>query len=196
MRSPVVTEPSDPNLSAREPNETMSQRANPQVFMGDGGGIVPDPVGWTDTLTGAEGPKYWDRLISGEKARHRRSARPVTVVLLELVGCEELASAIGREGALQVFARLSRALVSQMRTSDHIARVGRNRFALLLPETDELQAVNFIDRVLAHLRDSIAREGIDVHIGIGWASPAPSDRLTDAIGLAEERLASDFFDTL
>ncbi|NJD28839.1 MAG: diguanylate cyclase [Chloroflexi bacterium] len=158
--------------------------------------VVPEPAGWTDALTGAEGPKYWDRLISGEQARLRRHRRPVTIVLLDLIGCEAQAARRGGEAALQSFARLSRTLVNQVRSSDHVTRVGRTRFALLLVETDELQALNFIDRLLGRVREAIDREGCDVRIGVGWASPAPGDRLAAAIALAEERLATDFFHTL
>lgn len=188
--------PSDPNMPASQHDDSASESDAAWIGATDDTALVPDPVGWTDTLTGAEGPKYWDRLISGEKARLRRYGRPVTVVLMELLGCEEIAVWMGREIALQTFARLSRALVSQIRTSDHIARIGTNRFGLLLVETDELQALNFIDRVLKHLRESIEREGRDIRIGVGWASPVAGDRLAGAIALAEERLATDFFRTL
>lgn len=193
---PVVNEPSDPGLPASYDDESTASAFDPQIGSESDGPILPEPAGWSDTLTGAEGPKYWDRLLSGEKARLRRYGRPVTIVLLELVGCEDGAMWIGREAALQTFARLSRTLVGLIRSSDHIARISSNRFALLLVETDELQALNFIDRVLRNMQEAITREGREIHVGVGWASPAAGDRLAGAIALAEERLATDFFHTL
>ena len=65
----------------------------------------------------------------------------------------------------------------------------------VLVETNELEALNFIDRVLKHLQTAIADDGLEIHVGVGWASSEPGGKLSGAIATAEERLATDFFHT-
>jgi diguanylate cyclase (GGDEF)-like protein len=157
--------------------------------------LLPEPLGWTDALTGTEGPRYWDRLVTGEQARVRRYRPSVTIVMFELSGFETAAGRLGRAAALQKFAQISRALASEVRSSDHIARIAPSRFGLVLVETNELEALNFIDRTLGHLRTAIANEQLEVHVGVGWASPEAGAQLSQAIATAEHRLATDFFHT-
>ena len=56
---------------------------------GTDGGLLPSvPSGWNDALTGTDGPRLWDRVISSEVARVNRYARPATVVLIEFAGLD------------------------------------------------------------------------------------------------------------
>lgn len=162
----------------------------------DASALLGEPSGWTDAITGTEGPRYWDRILSGEQARLRRFGRSVTIVLLELYGFEDAATRIGQEAALQKFAQLARALVAQVRASDHVARIGPRRFGLVLVETTELEALNYIDRILKRLQTTIADDGLAIRVGVGWASPKRGEQLSAAIATAEERLVTDFFHTL
>jgi diguanylate cyclase (GGDEF)-like protein len=144
---------------------------------------------WRSIRTGS---RLWDRILSNEQARLRRYGRGVTVVLLELGGFADFATWVGREAAMQVFSRLSRLIVGEVRSSDHIARITSERFAILLFETDEVRTLNFINRILAACEPEL-RARRPLRIGIGWASPAKGQQLADAVALAEERLNSDFF---
>ncbi len=155
--------------------------------------VLPAPGGWSDQLTGADGPRLWDRLVTGEQARLRRYGGAVTIVLLELNGFAELASWVGRDVAVQAFGRLSHVIAGEIRSSDHIARLTPNRFAVLLIQTDEVKTLNFIDRVLRACRPEMDALGDLIRIGIGWASPSPAHNLSGAMTLAEERLSADFF---
>ena len=46
--------------------------------------LPPVPSGWSDPLTGTDGPRLWDRVISSEIARVKRYRRPATVLLVEV----------------------------------------------------------------------------------------------------------------
>ena len=64
---------------------------------GTDGGLLPSvPSGWNDALTGTDGPRLWDRVISSEVARVNRYARPATVVLIEFAGLDVHARMMGR----------------------------------------------------------------------------------------------------
>lgn len=148
------------------------------------------PSGWTDPLTGTDGPRLWDRVISSEVARVSRYHRPATVVLVDVAGLDDFARAWGTEVAERLFIQLARTMSVESRSSDHIARIDRTRFAILLTETDEIAAINFVERVRAAC-ESLLRAPDLVRVGIGWASPAGSTDLRAAIDVAEARVADE-----
>ena len=155
---------------------------------------VPAPSGWSDPATGTDGPRLWDRLIISESARVRRYKRPATVVLVEVVGIEGLARLWGPRVAEHALAAAARILAKEIRTSDHIARVERLRFGLLLTETTEIAAINFVERARAACERELQVATEVVNVAFGWASPPKGGDLSDATGLAAERLAAELAD--
>jgi GGDEF domain-containing protein len=84
------------------------------------------PTGWSDTITGADGPRFWDRMISTEGARSRRYGRPVTVCFAEFVGLDRLSRQWGADVGERALILAARTLGKESRASDHIARLGRS----------------------------------------------------------------------
>jgi diguanylate cyclase (GGDEF)-like protein len=149
------------------------------------------PSGWSDQMTGTDGPRYWDRLISSERARVGRYRRPATVALVEVAGLEFLARQWGPDVAERALVVVARTLSREIRTSDHIARIDTVKFAVLLTETSEIAAINFVERARARCDRDLGMSAELVRVGFGWASPPASGDLADAISLAAERLAED-----
>lgn len=157
--------------------------------------VVPDPDGWEDPATGLTGPRFWDHVLKNEAARMRRYKRPVTIALVEFDGFDDSLAWLGHEAALQLLVRLARAVAKTVRSSDHVARIGRTRFGIILVETDEIRVINFVHR----LRDACRKElGPSSQIGvhIGWASPSSADDFKTAIAAAEARLVDDSLQSL
>ncbi len=148
---------------------------------------APDPGDWSDALTGTDGPRLWDRLLASEVARVRRYRRPATVALAEIVGLDACEAVWGAEIAERAFVRLARTLATEIRSSDHIARIDRTRFAILLTETDEIAAINFIERV----RTAVEQQPGEMGIAIGWAGPTGASDLHEALATAESRLVAE-----
>jgi diguanylate cyclase (GGDEF)-like protein len=158
---------------------------------GDGRGLLPSvPSGWNDALTGTDGPRLWDRVISSEVARVNRYARPATVVLIEFAGLDVHARRWGIDVSERLFTHLARTLAVELRSSDHIARIARTRFAILLTETDEIAAINIVERVRAACEYQLGASDL-VRIAIGWASPSTTSDLRAAVDVAAERLADE-----
>ncbi len=170
---------------------------NEVEMMDDGtdvGLLPPEPSGWSDPLTGTDGPRLWDRVVSSEVSRVQRTRRPTTVALVEMAGFDDLARADGSDVAERLFVKIARALAVEIRASDHIARIERTRFGIMLTETDEIEAINVVERV----RDvcEMLLQGHDhVRVGIGWASPASSADLREAIDVAVVRLLEELHPT-
>jgi len=152
---------------------------------------IAPPDGWTDVLTGADGPRLWDRLILSEGARVARYHRPVTVAFAEIVGIDKVATTWGWDVAARALASCARRLGREIRSSDHIARLEQSRFGILLTETSEIAAINFVERARASCERELRAIGDDVAIGFGWASPPDKGDLSDAVDIALTRLAAE-----
>ena len=160
---------------AFEPGEPLEE---PEAMIG--------PTGWSDP-TSTDGPRYWDRLVSSERGRISRYHRPATVVLIEVVGLDELEALAGADLSTQLLFRIGRALTAQIRSGDHAAHIDVARFGVYLPETNEVDAINFVERARTALEAEAEFAVPSVRIAIGWASPTDGD-LDVALELAQRRL--------
>jgi len=144
-----------------------------------------------DVLTSLEGPASWSRILEVENARLLRYRRPVTIVMADIEGLQRLADRMGDEPVERLLPVVADALVREARSSDWIARLGEGRFAVLLPETDEIQAINYVERVRTVCEPWLASAAVQLRLAIGWSSPSASSDLELAIGRAEERMNAD-----
>lgn len=152
---------------------------------------IPAPDGWTDWLTGLEGPEFWRKLVVAEVARANRYRRPMTVAILDLDGMAEIPQVWGPEVARHTLRETAQCLRRMARTSDHLARIGPARFGILLTETDEIAAINFVERIRAAGPTAVPRTADLVRFVFGWASPRPGDAPEAVVRRAEDRMASD-----
>jgi diguanylate cyclase (GGDEF)-like protein len=152
---------------------------------------VPAPTGWNDPLTGTDGPHYWDRLIISETARVRRYKRPATIVLVEIAGLTRLGRLWGPDVAERTLVNAARTLSQSIRTSDHIARIEPIRFGILLTETAEIAAINFVERARVSCERDLRIASEVVGVAFGWASPPKGSDLADAVALAQKRLDAE-----
>ena len=145
----------------------------------------------TDPLTGLLLPGEWNRIVTDEAARINRYGRPATVVIMELDGLERFAATLGQEAVDRVLPALSDVLSRSARGADHLARLGPGRFAVLLPETDEVAAVNYVERVRTACELWLESGAIAMRLAMGWAAPPPDGDLPDAVTLAQDRMYTE-----
>ncbi len=139
----------------------------------------------------ADGQLDWETRLRDEEARLARYRRPVSVVLVELDGMERLVERLGPDAAERLVPPVGQTLTRQARAADHVARIGLSRFAVLLPETDEIQAINYVERVRAECDRWLAAGAVATRLAIGWACPTPGGDLRSATRIAEDRLNAD-----
>ena len=176
------------------PIETVIEEAEPAPLVPIGPSFLPaPPTGWSDTITGTDGPRFWDRMISTEGARSRRYGRPITVAFAEFIGLDRLSRQWGPDVGERALVLAARTLGKEIRSSDHIARLEEVRFGILLTETSEIAAINFIERARASCERELATAEV-VQVAFGWASPAPKGELTEAVTIALDRLAAEVRD--
>jgi GGDEF domain-containing protein len=153
-----------------------------------GGPEAEEVGGWADSATGLPGPSFWRTIVAAESARHRRYGGPVTVVLAELVGLEHLEGPERADVEAAAVAATGRVLRHACRASDHVVRLGHRLFGLLLPETNEIDAINFVERARERCAAELGDLGEGLDVTFGWASPTGSLDLVAAVAIADDRL--------
>jgi diguanylate cyclase (GGDEF)-like protein len=146
---------------------------------------------WHDAGSDLFGPPAWARILAVETARCKRYGRTATAVIVEVPGLDEVAAVWGADVAALVLARVGKALASAARSSDHVARIAPTRFGVLLPETTEVAAVNFVERARTRCDEALRATDERLRCRFGWADAKPSRSLDVAATVATARLASD-----
>jgi diguanylate cyclase (GGDEF)-like protein len=150
-------------------------------------GASPDTV-QTDAVTGFDGPATWAKRLTEENARVQRYGRPATVVLIELAGVDRLAERLGPAAANRLIPPVAMTMRRQARSADSLARLGPTRFAALLPDTDEVKAINYIERVRSACDVWLEAGAVSLRLSIGWAEINANQAVDPAIQAAEQRL--------
>ena len=141
-----------------------------------------------DTLTGLLSASAWSRTVVDEEARIRRYHRPATVVVIEVEGLERLVSRLGPASVDRIVPAVGDTIRRGAREADHVARLATGRFAVLMPETDEILAINFIERVRKACDLWLESGAVSLRLAIGWASSTGDGSLVDAEALATDRM--------
>ena len=151
----------------------------------------PDPVeppAGTDGLTGLLDQAAFTRLIAAENLRIHRYHRPATVVIFELSGLDRLVDRLGADAADRVVPALADTMRRLARDVDLVARLAPGRFGILLPETDEVAAINYVERVRRACELWLESGAIALTLAVGWAGTDGEPTLIDAQRLATERM--------
>jgi diguanylate cyclase (GGDEF)-like protein len=150
---------------------------------------IPEPAGWEDPLTGLQGPDFWQRSLIAEVARSARYRRSLTVVVVEVNGIEPLGELWGWDVARSAIREAAQCLRRASRTSDLCSRIGPTRFGVTLTETDEIAAINFVERVREAGPRAMPKGADGLQFSFGWASPRQGESAAARVRRAESRLA-------
>jgi diguanylate cyclase (GGDEF)-like protein len=96
----------------------------------------------TDPLTGLPNRRYFIEILEREFNRARRYHRPLSLLYLDLDEFKELNDRHGHLFGDEILRGSSRSLKSVLRSTDLLARIGGDEFAVLLPETNLGDAQN------------------------------------------------------
>ena len=142
----------------------------------------------SDGLTGLLSASRWAAVVADEDARIRRYRRAATIVMIELDGLDRLTARLGDAAGERLVPAVADTIRRLAREADFVARLGDGRFAVLLPETDEVQAINYVERVRRTCDLWLESGAVALRLAMGWASAAGDDSLHDAGRVATERM--------
>jgi diguanylate cyclase (GGDEF)-like protein len=96
----------------------------------------------SDPLTGLANRRWFVDQLEREFARARRHARPLSLIYMDLDGFKMINDRFGHLFGDDVLRGVSRSMMAVLRSTDLLARIGGDEFAVILPETGESGAIN------------------------------------------------------
>jgi diguanylate cyclase (GGDEF)-like protein len=126
----------------------------------------------TDHKTGLLNSRGIDQPARAEFARSRRLGRPLSVMLCDVDDLREINNSLGHLEGDAALAVVAAAFRAELRAYDLCARFGGDEFLVVLPETDEEEAVTVARRIQAWLEDNPlptkrGKLAVGVSIGVG-----------------------------
>lgn len=145
----------------------------------------------SDALPELASPGTWTTWLDEEHARALRYHRPATLVLVELAGLHRLAERIGESGADRLIPPVAATMRRHARNADRLARLGPTRFGVLLVETNEISAINYIERIRSACDVWLAAGAVALRLSIGWAEIRADRTADESAAEAERRLYAE-----
>ncbi|MGH1463407.1 MAG: diguanylate cyclase [Neptuniibacter sp.] len=146
----------------------------------------------TDPLTGVLNRRAFANRAHKEIERARRYKRPISVILLDLDHFKQVNDKFGHLYGDKVLVEFAALINPCLRTIDCLSRHGGEEFLILLPETDELEAVQIAERLRRRMEDHIISadtEDLKVTSSFGVASWDPEDdNINAAVHRADQAL--------
>jgi diguanylate cyclase (GGDEF)-like protein len=150
-----------------------------------------------DSKTGLLNAATWEREAEAEISRAVRTRSPLSVALIDIDHFKAVNDTHGHLVGDKVLRALSDALREQLRAYDHAGRFGGEEFVVLLPQTDEENAIRIAERLRRHVAgmsvpaDDAARPGtfvrLTVSVGVAALGAAGSE-VTDLLAAADAAL--------
>jgi GGDEF domain-containing protein len=113
--------------------------------------------------------REFDAALNTELSRAGRHERPLSVMLLEVIGSVERAQGRQRRSAI---AGVARSIVERIRIEDSVGHFGDLRFGVIAPETTSAGVAAMAATVAAVVRERLlvaGFEGAHFDVAVGWA---------------------------
>lgn len=137
----------------------------------------------TDPVTGVANRRCFCRHLNGEIARACRYRRNLSLALLDIQGFRRINEDFGYDVGDAALRATADCLVSNIRETDFVGRVGNDEFGILLPETARNEAMIALARVKRHIEDLNASGELPVEVRL-------SVGVVDRIAEGDEMLAA------
>ena len=115
----------------------------------------------TDGLTRIANRRAWDEALVQEESRRQRYGHRYGLVVVDLDGFKQINDRQGHQMGDQVLQTTAATLAAQLRSTDLLARVGGDEFALLLFNPDE----RGLEELVVRLRQTLEAAGVQASIG-------------------------------
>jgi diguanylate cyclase (GGDEF)-like protein len=145
----------------------------------------------TDSLTGLYNRRIFNESLDRELNRAKRYNLPLGLVMMDMHRFKEVNDKHGHPRGDEVLRVAAVTLKKALRTSDLAFRIGGDEFALILPQTDPIQASGLSRRVETVFAESLKTLQLTVTVGMDHGVvnyPQDADNSEDLIRIADDRL--------
>jgi diguanylate cyclase (GGDEF)-like protein len=140
----------------------------------------------SDSLTGVANARTFDR-VAGNLNSDRRMQHPFTIAYLDLDNFKSVNDTIGHSGGDDVLQAVARSLDENTRSTDLVARVGGDEFALLLPATDSEAAEELLTQLVSRTQEALSNLPMQVTFSAGAATfLVPAHDIDEMVRVADE----------
>jgi diguanylate cyclase (GGDEF)-like protein len=148
----------------------------------------------TDPLTGLFNRRGFDEILDREWRRCRRSAKPISLLMLDADHFKQYNDRFGHQAGDGVLRALSDCLLLKIRRpGDIAARYGGEEFSVVLPDTDLAAATTIAETIRAGVEAMAVPHGkpgavVTVSIGVSCARPGAAGGADDLVAVADAAL--------
>jgi diguanylate cyclase (GGDEF)-like protein/putative nucleotidyltransferase with HDIG domain len=130
-----------------------------------------------DPLTGVYNRRFFFEALATELARSERSGSTASLVIVDVDDFKQVNDTLGHTAGDEVLCAIARIAGELVRPADSFARIGGEEFALLLPETSQLEALLVAERLRRGVASAKILTDRAVTVSAGVAS-FPDDATT------------------
>jgi diguanylate cyclase (GGDEF)-like protein len=123
-----------------------------------------------DFLTRILNRRGFYEIAATEAQRARRYRRPLSLVYVDLDNFKAVNDSMGHESGDEVLVHVAATIQTAVRGTDFVARLGGDEFSILLPETDQEQAMVVVGKLRKNLLEAMGDRGWPVTFSVGVTS--------------------------
>jgi diguanylate cyclase (GGDEF)-like protein len=142
----------------------------------------------SDSLTGVANRRAFDQHLEAEIDRVSRFHYPLSLLMIDIDRFKQINDVFGHPAGDQVIRRVAELIGHSARTTDFVARIGGDEFAVILPRTDGHGAKVIGERCRAAIeRACWPRMQVRISVGVGQLAPGASNS-SELIAAADQSL--------
>jgi diguanylate cyclase (GGDEF)-like protein len=144
-----------------------------------------------DELTSVYNRKTGMNRLNEEIARAGRIGKPTCVAILDIDNFKTINDTYGHLVGDRVLRHVALQIKNSLRTCDIVARYGGEEFLIILPDTDEINAIMALDRVKMNIAKKpirVGREYLNITVSIGVTEISNNEHPLSSIDKADKAL--------
>lgn len=143
-------------------------------------------LGTHDVMTGLFNRAYFEETV--QKLELNRKD-PVSIIIIDLDYLKRTNDTLGHQAGDKLIRRLAEVLITAFNNGQIAARIGGDEFAVILPQTDEIEVSEYLKQIhaLVDINNKYYREPV-LSVCIGAATSLPGMNLEKVIQLADDAM--------
>ena len=142
----------------------------------------------TDRLTGIANRWAFLENLGREMKRSQRSMKPITVVYMDVDNFKTINDLYGHHKGDECLLLLAETISDQLRSTDTVARMGGDEFAILLPELGYDDAYIVLTKIRERVKEMANNKSWDITLSMGavtYSNPQDPDTIDEIIKLSD-----------